>query len=69
MTLNPAAAKLAGELADAIESGDNQSVMKLVYAARLPRNQRLEVCRMLDQPREHERVVFVYDRFDKAHVA
>lgn len=65
--LSPAARRLAGELAEAIDDGDTRRARDLVAAYGLPREQRLGVCRELDRP-EAGAVALRFDRFDRARI-
>lgn len=62
--LTPAARRLAGELADAIDQGNTARVVTLVDGCDLSRVERLQVCSQLDRPTE---VVIRWDRWDRAY--
>ncbi len=61
--------RLAADLEQAIEAGDVKRVLVLIDAARMRRQDRLDVCRLLSGGADGSPVVvLVFDRFERARI-
>jgi hypothetical protein len=66
MALKPDVHRLAANLETAIEDGDVRRVVMLIDAARMRRQDRLDVARLLSG--QSPVVVLAFDRYDQARI-
>jgi hypothetical protein len=72
-TLSPRSRRLARELEQAIQEARTRDVLALVNSYGLPRDQRLGICRELDQRAKiaaaaDHNVELAFSAFDQAHI-